>query len=286
MERKNTIARLAFNAFLVVMFGGLLHACATTEAVLGQDSEKAGYNTAKKLRGDVVHVIGTIGKQRNDGLGFIVGENDKELFIVTANHVVRPMIPKQGQAIPKTAQIEFLHAQGEYQEAQIKPKSNEKLDLAILSVPRPENFEWQKKAIGQSELAPLDKVWVIKNDGAWTVTSESGSVSKSDPTQITTSGLKIMPGYSGTPLISKSGIIGMIYKVDSTGDSFALPLAVIKSQVDEWAMPWNLENNYAGKSKWLWVLLGVGAAALAVSGGGGGGGAADTGTLTVTAPAP
>jgi len=158
MERKNTIARLVFIAFLAVLFGGLLPACATTKAVLGQDSEKAGYNMATELRGNIVHVTGTVDGTPEYGLGFIVGENDKELFIVTANHVVRPMSPGPGQSIPESAQIEFLHAQGEYKVARIIPISDEEYDLAILSVPRPEGFEWQKKAIRQPEFKPSDKV--------------------------------------------------------------------------------------------------------------------------------
>jgi len=240
-------------------------------------------------------VTGTIidekGKKKKEyGLGFVIGEKDKELFIVTANHVVRPMSPEPEQPIPETAQIEFLHAQGEYKEARIIPKRDEKLDLAILSVPRPEGFEWQRKAIGEPKLKLTDKVWTIDADRAWTVSSEPGSIYKTDPMQITTSGLKVLPGHSGGPLISKSGIVGMIHHAESRENSLAYPLDIIKSREEEWEKPWNLENNYGRKKRWLWVLLiGVAVASLslfAAGGGGGGGGGGDTGTIIVTAPAP
>lgn len=289
MECKKTITRLGFSTFIVVVIVSLLQACATTEAVLGQDSEKAGYNMAKELRGNVVYVTGTVDKKPEYGLGFIVGEKNKELFIVTANHVVRPMDPGPGQPIPESAQVEFLHAQGEYKKAQIIRPRDEKVDLAILSVPSPENFEWQKMAIGQPDLEPSDKVWTIDHDMSWTPSAVPGSISKSDPMQITTSGLKVLRGHSGAPLISKSGIIGMIYKAEPYEDSIAYPLEVVKSRVEEWGKPWDLENNYTEKKTWLWVLLGVTAAILAVVAGGddsGDGGAGDTGTLTVTAPVP
>jgi len=283
MELKKALASLAFNAFIAMLFGSLLQACAAMGPVLGQDSEKSGYNMAKELRGNVVYVTGTM-----SGLGFIVGERDKELFIVTANHVVRPMDPKPGQSIPKVAQVEFMHALGEKIEAQIiKPQG--KYDLAILSVPLPENFKWKKKAIGNPEFELSDKVWTIDADRAWTVSSEPGSINKFDPVQITTSGLRVLLGYSGAPLISKSGIIGMLYDVDTQGKAQAYPMEVIKSQVEEWGKPWDLEKNYT--SGWLWVLLiGVGAAAalaLIVDGGGGGSdGGGDTGPIIITAPVP
>jgi len=284
MECKNTFACLVFKAFIVALFGGLLQACATTDAVLGQDSEKAGYNMAKELRGNVVYVTGV---QKKVGLGFIVGENEKELFIVTANHVVRPTSPAPGESIPESAQIEFLHAQGEYKEAQIIPLHDEKFDLAILSVPRPENFEWQKKAIGQPKLEPSDKVWTIGRDGSWTPSAVPGSISKSDPLQITTSGLKVMPGHSGAPLISKSGIVGMIYTDETFGNSFAYPLEVIKSRVEEWEKPWDLEDNYTGKNIWWWVLGGVGAAALALTlSGDSNDSSSNTATVNIATPIP
>lgn len=290
MECKNTIIQLAFNAFIVVLLGGLLHACSTTEAVLGQDSEKAGYNMAKELRGNVVYVKGTVDKKSKYGLGFIVGEKDKELFIVTANHVVRPMDPGPGQPIPESAQVEFLHAQGEYKEARIIPLSDEKLDLAILGVPRLEGFEWQQKVIGQPEFEPSDKVWTINHDRSWTPSAVPGSISRSDPMQITTSGLQVLPGHSGAPLISKSGIIGMIYHSGTHGNSYTYPLEVIRSRVEEWEKPWDMENNYAENNRWWWwALAGVAAVVFAVSDGGdddGGGSTGDTGTLTVTAPTP
>lgn len=287
MECKNTNAYLVFKAFLAVLFGGLLTACASTDAVLGQDAEKAGYNLATELRGNVVHVTGTVDGKPEYGLGFIVGEKDKELFIVTANHVVRPMSPEPGQSIPESAQVEFLHAQGEKIEAQII-KRQEKYDLAILGVPRPDNFEWKKKAIGQPKLEPTDKVWTIDADRAWTVTSEPGSISKSDPIQITTSGLKVLPGQSGAPLISNSGIIGMIYIDETHGHAQAYPLEVIKSQVEEWGKPWDLENNYAGKNTLKWVLSGVAAAALifALSGDSDDGGNGSTATINIDTQIP
>lgn len=286
MERKNTLARLAVNTLLVLLLAYLNQGCATTDALLGQDSDRAGYKIAENLRNNVVHITGTVDGKPEYGLGFIVGEKDKELFIVTASHVVRPKNIEPGQSPPESAQIEFLYAKGEIKEARILPQVSEKeFDLAILSVTRPEGFEWKKEAIGHPEFKPSDKVWTIDAKGSWTPTAEPGSISKSDPVQITTSGLKVSRGQSGAPLISKSGIIGMIYDDETDGDSFAYPLKVIKSQVKEWEKPWNLEDNYSDTNNWLWVLLGVAVASLLTSDGGGDDDD-NTGTITVSAPAP
>lgn len=285
MERENTIAYLVFKVLTVLLFAAVVHACATTKAVLGQDAEKAGYNTAKALRGNVVHITGTVNNDSKNGLGFIVGENQNELFIVTANHVVRPMDPGPGQAIAQTAQVEFLHAQGELKVAKIIPVSEEKFDLAVLSVPRPPDFKWQKKAIGKPELEPSDKIWTIDADRSWTVSSEAGTIYKSDPAQITTSGLKVLPGHSGAPLISQSGIIGMIFSDETHGNAYAYPLEVIESRVAEWGKPWDLEDNYSGTNKWWWALAGI-AAAVLLSGDDDDDDGQETTTITVSAPEP
>ena len=148
------------------------------------------------------------------GFGFIVGENAGRLYLVTADHVVSGPEGK--------IQLFFEHDRTEPVNAEVLVHSVA-LDAAVLKVSKPSGLEWMPQAYCASTIDPAfergEMVWFMRlgRNGKWApaLDNEAGSMrdSEPDPTdRMAFSGIGVRPGVSGSPLIARKGIIGMVIK--------------------------------------------------------------------------
>ena len=295
-----TAAQRALTKSLSAVLACLLCACATTPTVEEQSKAKTGLIVAQELRQNTVKVT----TDKDDGFGFIVGEKDGLIYIVTANHVVRGKNEFPGDSpSPDSIKVEFYEDRGARKSATLLETSI--YDIAILQVTRPPNISWRKKALASTDVKEADKIWFIGREGEWYVPYIPGSINRVDSKQrITIDNVSVQEGTSGAPLVSSFGIVGMVTSDGKDLVSYALPIEVIEDAVKSWRRPWELTEfddrneviekagleaaeEEEGSKTWMWVLVGIAGALLALgSDSGGTSDDATTGTISVSAPTP
>ena len=212
-------------------------------------AQSSGDDLALKLRNNVVKI--TAKRESGEsahGFGFVVGKHQNQLYIVTANHVVRSNRPGGAS---KSVKVKFFSDPGRSFEAILletfygKPQ-----DFAVIQVPAPANFLWESKA-----LLPLEsfnaglrgkKVWFIGRSGKWYIPTIPGSINSEKPdlhSIIHVDMVSVRVGTSGAPLITENGIIGMIIQ-DEIGSARAVSIAAIKVAFEEWRYPWSLQARF------------------------------------------
>jgi Trypsin-like peptidase domain/VHL beta domain len=228
-----------------------LSACSicVSENAKAQDTDEDA--KAITLRPNVVKITATISRDvgPQTGFGFIVGQQQNRLIVVTADHVVRGDTPG---AEDKAPLITFFLNQG-YQirgvlEGVGLPK--DRGDLAVILVENPGFATFVTDAIDSTRLKRKLPVWVIGRSGGWNIPVSPGVVAGVDPftQRIQVESLAAGVGSSGGPLISSKGIVGMI--VDDTGlYTEATPISAIQTQVQEnWHYNWQLTTGSATSS--------------------------------------
>jgi hypothetical protein len=180
--------------------------------------------------------------ESKQGFGFIVGEGSDQLYIVTANHVVRGESPEEIDKNPTV--IFFQDAGTEYRSDLLGTElPRQEGDLAVLRVGSPPTkIAWNTNAAAKDPVERGTDVWFVGRMGDWYVPAQAGKVNgiKVNGT-ILVDALPVFPGTSGAPLISENGIVGMI-TTDGGGRAFteATPLAQIRRAMDQWHYPWTL----------------------------------------------
>lgn len=179
----------------------------------------------------------------SNGFGFVVGEQDHYLYVVTAKHVVWKDEP--GFSVNITAY--FYSRQAEGVNATMLDLSYENLDLALLKIRKPSSFYW--KRCSYSPPKRNKRIWFIGRNGDWWIpaTFQTGEIVQTIvPPKLKVNINSVDVGSSGAPLISERGIFGMITDT-SSGMAYGLDIETIKRCVqDIWRYPWNLESR-AGK---------------------------------------
>jgi TPR repeat protein len=175
----------------------------------------------------------------SDGFGFIVGERDGFLYVVTADHVVRGDEPN---AIDRSPVVAFFSDQGkqyrsELLETKLRPDAG---DLAILRVRPPPGLRWRHEVVAVADAKRDTALWFIGLQRDWFASSKAGVVTGIEPAgTIIAEGLNVKVGSSGGPLISESGIVGMVV-VDTGAVVRATPISLIKRAIEGWNYPWQL----------------------------------------------
>jgi hypothetical protein len=200
---------------------------------------------AMALRPNVVKITTSFGQGMGPktGFGFIVGQQQNRLVVVTADHVVRGDDPGSEDRAPL---ITFFLNQGSQVEGRLEgvglPKGRG--DLAVILVPNPGLAPLVTEAIDLIPPVRGDRVWVVGRAGGWNIPASPGVVAESDPfsQRIRVENLGARVGSSGGPLVSGNGIVGMI--VDDDGlYTEATPISLIQAQVrDNWRYVWQLTS--------------------------------------------
>ena len=160
------------------------------------------------------------GHQEN-GFGFVTGEKDGKLYIVTAGHVVHVV----GGAKATSIEVELSNTVGPFPAKEVRWFERDDLSLLILdSIP---GYRWEKNCLGKDPKV-YDKVRFI-GKGKERVSPDEGEIfSLEDPDRIGFTIRTVTPGTSGAPLVGKNGIIGMVTE-DAEGTSYAVPISRIRA---------------------------------------------------------
>ncbi|HNP30724.1 MAG: SUMF1/EgtB/PvdO family nonheme iron enzyme [Nitrospira sp.] len=185
-------------------------------------------NTLKK---GVVKVTAQFTQGRKVGTGFIVGQSQKNLFVVTASHVVEGEVEP-----PQSITLTFFTRQEDSLVAQVvKKEGGDSRGLALLKVggdiPQDvEILEWDSKTRFQGgeefQLIGFPRISGIP----WTVTK--GIISGFEGQILKFSGA-VEEGNSGGPLLYQGKVIGVAMEVTGQFGS-AKPTQIAKFTLDNW----------------------------------------------------
>jgi Trypsin-like peptidase domain len=210
-------------------------------AVAARAQNPSGEDVALKLRSNVVRIVAHLGAgaTAREGFGFMVGEDSGQLYIVTADHVVRGDGPDD---IDKKPTVIFFQDPGKEYGGELLgthlPRGRG--DLAVLRIQSPPKFKWNRNAQAAASVERGTDVWFIGKLGEWYVPTRPGAVNEAEPSgTIRVEGLPVSVGTSGAPLISQSGILGMIV-TDAGAFSEATPLDLVRRAIERWHYPWQL----------------------------------------------
>src|SRR5262249_23234862 len=170
----------------------------------------AGGDLAGDLRQNVVRITAARNGTLYDGFGFIIANRDGVVYIATADHVVRGDGP---DAIDQTPKVAFFSDQGAEYPAELlgtrlAPGEG---DVAILRLKAPAGLRWRPEALAPDRVRRGASVWFVGLQRDWHVPIQPGSINRIEPNGvIVAEGLNVRVGTSGAPLISETGIIGMV----------------------------------------------------------------------------
>lgn len=183
------------------------------------------------LKKGVVKVTAQFSKSRKVGTGFIAGQSQKYLYIVTASHVI-----EQDMEGPETILVTFFTGQEEPHPARIvKKEGGDPRGLALLKVGGaiPEDvqiLEWDN----QSQFHGGEEVLLIGfpriGGNAWAVTK--GTLSGFDGPILKFSGA-VEEGNSGGPLLYRGKVIGVVMEVTGQFGN-AKPSQIAQFTVENW----------------------------------------------------
>lgn len=205
--------------------------------------ESEGDKATKKFLNNVVRLsVNFSNEESENGFGFVIGERDEVLYVVTANHVVQNDNPDV-----RLTNIEatFYSDQGNPKKAKLLQLSAGQVDLALLEVPKPfPGYRWETNYFSSPQ--QNSTVWFIGRDQEWWVPADIEAGVIKDLPILPTFPVRIRsvhPGTSGAPLISKAGIVGMIIN-DAIGKAEALDIVTIHKIVTlQWNYPWGLKQS-------------------------------------------
>jgi hypothetical protein len=201
-----------------------------------------GETAAMNLKQNTVRIETRFGDEKENGFGFIVGEEEGMLYAVTAYHVVAS---EDVDAEPPVVHVELFRRQGKPIEAEVLGTHDAAHDLAVITFPAPAGVEWNRKSLGSvEEQNRPTKVWFVGKQGGWIVPTSPGTISSDEPDdgQFEIENLAVLRGSSGGPLIASSGIVGMVL-TDSADTTRALSISFIQRRLRSWQHPFHLQKS-------------------------------------------
>lgn len=238
-SQQDGVRKIGVSDFVVArIFSPALLLCAWHQFAFPQ--AEASDQLAYSLRQNVVRISATMSTHVENGFGFVVGEKSGQLYIATAHHVVASSDPDT-----KTLRVdvEFFDHRGKTYKAELLGTHDTDRDLAVLTVPGPPGFTWTKKCMAGADKQKRGvPVWSIGRVGEWKIPVEPGHVASdtSPDWMLDLEGTVVQPGSSGGPVVSDTGIIGMIEQ-DSAGNTRALSIDLIKREFEDWNHPWGMQ---------------------------------------------
>jgi hypothetical protein len=201
-------------------------------------AQEIGWIKAQAIRDNVVSVKSEYGV----GFGFIVGEKNNVLYIVTANHVVRGM-NDGGPGDKANVSLEFFTEQGSTYSGVLEETwlPSQREDLAVITITTPPRYKWRYEGF-----SPLrtnvegTSVWYVGRDGKWEVSDSVGKIiAKTSKGKLYVEGFDIVPGMSGGVIISEYGVEGLIQRKYNKGLEI-ISLEAIKNFMEAWGDPWGI----------------------------------------------
>jgi len=191
---------------------------------------------AESLKPNVVALTVTLADGTGKtGFGFITGEKDGQLYLVTAGHVIHG---KDAQK-PKKIQVKFFSSLRPYYAEEENWFETD--DLSLLRMEKPTGLQWQRQFAHFSPQT-YQNVRFIGQNGDW-LSPGTGEITRIDNKLIKFTIYTIEPGTSGAPLLNEKGIIGLIQE-DERISSFALSLSRIKELIGDARFPYFVAELY------------------------------------------
>ena len=236
-------ARSTIQVGVAIAFVALLASTKTASA-----QALRGDALANSLKGNVVRIAVKWPNDLKTGFGFVVGEREGFIYIVTANHVVRGDNPTE---VDNTPTLYFFQDQGKEYKGELLATSLSRAqgDVAVIRVPPPIGFSWRRDVRAVVAPARGMDAWFVGLQGEWRVPARPGAISEGAALNNTIRfEVPVRAGSSGAPLLLESGIAGMIL---TEGDVFgeATPLDTIQRAFGEWMYPWQLEPPNPGRAQ-------------------------------------
>ena len=208
---------------------------------------------AELLKYNVVSINSSFGDDGNDiqhGFGWVIAKSRTQLYIVTAEHVVKQKKGDFDFTLPTDIDVRFFDDPVRVYTATLTQASSfDDLDVAIIKVPMPTRQPWLYSAISDEGIVTDEKVSFVGNGTAWLVPEQSGvlreKVTNSNANaryDYIATGLSLDVGTSGGPLISKKGIVGMIVTHSSEATGIVSIEAIKKIVTEESGLPWSLQS--------------------------------------------
>jgi len=199
-------------------------------------SQSEAADIVEQLRQNTVRI-----EAAQHGFGFVVGEKDRLLYIVTARHILVGEEDNPDSQQITTARITFFSDQGKSYTADVLGTHTG--DVAVLRVSAPPNFHWVAECLaGADKVDRTTPVWFVGRRDEWYIPALPGAIASRQPSAeslIDIDNLPVSRGTSGAPLISNTGIVGMIQQ-DLAGDTRAVTIDFIKRAFQGWNYPWDL----------------------------------------------
>jgi hypothetical protein len=203
-----------------------------------QAQQSAGETLALALRANVVSIVAERSDGVQNGFGFIVGERQGQVYIVTANHVVR----SSGPDTTSQVLIKYFHEQGKAYQATLLETSHQAYDLAVLQARAPTGLAWRQDALGLQKIERGTPVWFVGRSAEWYVPTVPGRINTFTlDAKYLIDNLPVRVGTSGAPLVADQGVIGMI-TADAGESSQAVSIEVIGRAFEQWNLPWGLTS--------------------------------------------
>jgi len=200
-------------------------------------AESTGKDAAEQFKPNVVQLTVESADKTplSGGCGFVVGEENGYLYVVTAKHVVCADQPVETKVF-----AQFYGKRGEDFAAKVLNISVE--DLAVMKIRKPfEDYTWKRQCYSRPKKD--DSIWFVGRSQDWYVPFEPGYAFDLLPGKFSVAGLDVLLGSSGAPLISEKGIVGMVLEDEPGRVVTALNMETIRAIVEKrWKRPWGLEE--------------------------------------------
>ena len=214
-----------------------------SEALAGSESSKGVEDSLKQL---VVMVESTIAGQERIGAGIIVGFRSGQLYIVTADHIVRQAAQEADEV-----KIRFYWSPETKITAKLLAPRDIDLDLAVLSVG---DVTWLQKKLDELPFDRLgdpkfsqrgDALYLLGNPHgkSWRVNTTPERVAETRREFVEFESTLIAPGHSGGALLNgERELVGML-RSDQAPYGEAVSITSVMQRLRGWGYPVMLRQN-------------------------------------------
>jgi len=208
---------------------------------------------SNKIKENTIQLTSTFTDGETEyGFGFIIGAKSDYLYIVTARHVVIKMDHDE-KRLKASIKACFFYDQGVKHEATILDVKKGSLDLALIRLRTPKNFNFSENYFSY-DIKRNEKVWFVGKKMDWYVPfsyKPGGVVREPDFSGVMTVEIStISRGTSGAPLFSEKGIVGLIIS-DNVNNAKAISIQAVKDFVQSVNYPWGKETFSSDKKNSL-----------------------------------
>jgi hypothetical protein len=223
----------------------VLQALAYCPAALGQPADApTGEKLAYEFLELTVQVTSLHGRDPDniaaEGYGFVIGQHDDTVMIVTADHVVRDNGGRDYGDVRVVFYADRSHAQAATVLELRIPQSDG--DLAVLEVKK-QGFRMGPSRLAQLPLTQGARAWRIGKQKGWTPGNAPGVfIGRERTIWLSFDNLDTPRGSSGGPILVDQGLVGMVTD-DQSGSgrrALVLPINTISEFVHDRGLPWGL----------------------------------------------